>query len=487
MAVAVTLFYRRPLDRPDAFESVAQRNLGCLQGVGGSLGEAFQCRSEDSDFVCDAGNSFGAWRIIDSETGDIQLSDQAVLDLHDFALKDEEAPKSICFGIMYWLLAVETGIGSSWFHQQLPPQLAPKDHGRGIGNRGARQTCLALVRTFDDHSIAVRTMLAVGTRWSELRELCRVRFLAVLGDMADCFWTDSELIMLALQKEAHPGVGDAALVLLVRALVDFTLRRTGWLAGSVGHHACALTFLWAVRWIAALHERHRPPSYQVEVVSADLRRDFKRLAQTLFESGRARIVQDLGQSLPWGFLHCRCEPDFFEVWRIVSEELDVNSVPLSCLEHLISTGERRSLGFIVNEAATERNDCLHFQWFAQRHLGMGSDKGGPPASDAHLADIILCALRLAETSAAPPQHGLWSRLWAVAAHGARTPGGGDACLAFLLAAVQPGYGRRALASALLDAKARGELDVQIQVDDLAKVMQAQTAAELMRTVLQEAE
>lgn len=407
-----TLFRRRPLDPPDRLEEAARLHFQQLQE---QVFEKLQIDVGGSDPNAPHGWAFTL--------------------IHLIAAAGPEKLKSVCFGLIYALLAQDwerAVVAGYWDY-------------------------FALLRTLDDHSVAVRTLLALAQRFHMLHALCQQRVLTTLGDMAEAFWPQAELVFLALQREVHPGDARPTSAGLLESLLHVALTQTRWLVQD--GETTRLTFLWAMRWASAL--RGRPPSLEFEDAGPRLRKEAMSLVELLWDTARAPLV-DAGPALLWALMHCREEPAVREVWCRAAQDENFwdEAVPQDCLDHLVSTEEQEQLAFLVRGVAAERQRAEYFQWFAGRHLGVGPAQG-PAKSDAHLADIVQWALCAAEGSEHMPWPGLWAQLLALAGRSAGQTEG-QAHLAFLFAARRPGYGRAVLRELLAGsgdgvAEARGRL------------------------------
>merc|ERR1719506_3432273 len=118
--------------------------------------------------------------------------------------------------------------------------------------------------------------------------------------------------------------------------------------------------------------------------------------------------------------------------------------PAYCVEHLLTDKEREHLTFMVNEDAQDR-ETRQFEWFASKHLGLTHN--ARPSTCVHLADVVLCALQIAETLDRK-RPTLWSWLWKLAGDPTAAHSNSQAHLAFVFAARKPGYARQSLQSVL---------------------------------------
>eukprot|EP00928_Gymnodinium_smaydae_P046123 TRINITY_DN30724_c0_g1_i1.p1 TRINITY_DN30724_c0_g1~~TRINITY_DN30724_c0_g1_i1.p1 ORF type:complete len:470 (+),score=98.03 TRINITY_DN30724_c0_g1_i1:119-1528(+) len=404
--MAAGLFVAGPLDPDDAFEGAARMNYERLKE-----------------------EVFDVWAIeLDSPELSPRRRSLTIAQLQCMALAgSEEVLKSVCLGLVYTLLTAD------W--------CSPCDHGVRY------MELIGLLRTLDDHAVLVRSLVVLAHRWQRLRDAYQPRVLAIVDDMLESFWPDAELVLLALQRAAYPGAASASAGKLLPRLAAAMLPRARRLAGA-GKRAGALTFLWALRWVAALR---RPSSLELEDAAPSLRADLLRLVAELYAGDCAKVLEGAGPALLWALLHCRDEPETAHVWQRASQDLDVlqQDIPQACLDHFLSEEERTCLGFIVDNAAAETNGGLHAEWFLERFHGVSRSRGREHvASDTHLADVTLCALSLAEQRhTGVRQQAFWTRLW-VAACASAPVGAGEARFAFLFAARRQGYGREAFAEML---------------------------------------
>eukprot|EP00929_Paragymnodinium_shiwhaense_P028514 TRINITY_DN16502_c0_g1_i2.p1 TRINITY_DN16502_c0_g1~~TRINITY_DN16502_c0_g1_i2.p1 ORF type:complete len:479 (+),score=175.03 TRINITY_DN16502_c0_g1_i2:456-1892(+) len=114
---------------------------------------------------------------------------------------------------------------------------------------------------------------------------------------------------------------------------------------------------------------------------------------------------------------------------------------------MLCSKELEALEFLVprkdGAAAAVACQPLHLEWFAQRYLGADA----VACSDEHLADVVVCAIAIAEARHArvAEQLPFWEFFWELSGK----TGGKTARLAFIFMARKPGgYGRNVLSTVL---------------------------------------
>lgn len=362
-------------------------------------------------------------------------------ELRHFAGHGPEELRSACLGLMYVLL---TGP-----HTSSPAETPFWDY-------------LTLVRSLDNRSVAVRTMLVLARQCHRMHEACWPRFLAVLAAMAEARWPDAELVFLALQREACPG-GAQTLSASVRVLTE-VLRLASehgrWLGGdssaSVRPAAARLTFLWLLRWASALSGDGPSGSDDEELRSSCLQ-----VAAEFWESSRVSIVE-AGPALLWALTGCRSEPCISEVWRRAIEgDIFVQSMPQDSFDNLLGVEEQKQLQFVIALEPGDSRERRYLHWFLERHCKEGVSQ----TDDSHLADIILWAITAVE-AAGRPRPEIFHCLWKLASDAKCGQSVGvygktkkQAQLAFLFAACRSEFGFDILVSVLGGANKGARADL----------------------------
>eukprot|EP00929_Paragymnodinium_shiwhaense_P028515 TRINITY_DN16502_c0_g1_i3.p1 TRINITY_DN16502_c0_g1~~TRINITY_DN16502_c0_g1_i3.p1 ORF type:complete len:830 (+),score=228.96 TRINITY_DN16502_c0_g1_i3:69-2492(+) len=421
-----SFFKHRPLDAPDAFEKL------CRQCFAWLWREVFSVIHADFQGTADT-HLFHQRAVAQLQSLAINGPSPNAAKAESFNGKDSRLPevrRKVCLGVAYLLLMEDWSKASP----------------------GALQFYMAFLATVDNEHILVRALCVLASRWPDLQSMRRQRLLSFVSDIAEIFWEGTEQVLLALQREAFPGSALAWQSGLLAELLQILNSRAAWLASRPASppskrsqtSACCRTFLWALRWLAAARSlQAADPALQA------LRGNLKALAAGLWQNGREKVLE-AGPALLWPLLQVREEGEFSVFYERCLEEdkvLAKRETPLCCCQHMLCSKELEALEFLVprkdGAAAAVACQPLHLEWFAQRYLGADA----VACSDEHLADVVVCAIAIAEARHArvAEQLPFWEFFWELSGK----TGGKTARLAFIFMARKPGgYGRNVLSTVL---------------------------------------